>query len=251
MLSESFAHIPSGLGLILQDSWVHSPTGDMLMRIFVRWAHFVAGITWIGILYFFNLINVPLMKKLDGPTKKIVVPELMPRALWYFRWGAVVTVLAGLTYYAMYIMSSNAHNAGANPWSWLGLWLVVVLVFYAIVYGVLQSVNNGNVIAIIIAILVLAFAGVVLYLFGDKGDNKTLSIGVGGGLGIWMLLNVWGIIWRAQKKIIAATIEGTTPPADLARKAFLASRANAWLSLPMLFFMGTSHGDYPIFGTNR
>ena len=93
MLSESFAHIPSGLALILQDSWVHSPTGDMLLRIFVRWAHFVAGITWIGILYFFNLINVPLMKKLDGPTKKIVVPELMPRALWYFRWGAVVTVL--------------------------------------------------------------------------------------------------------------------------------------------------------------
>ena len=46
-----------------------------------------------------------------------------------------------------------------------------------------------------------------------------------------MLLNVWGIIWRAQKQIIAATVAGTTPPADLARKAFLASRANAWLSL--------------------
>jgi len=251
MLSESFAHIPSCLALIQDNTWVHSPTGDMLMRSFVRWAHFVAGITWIGILYFFNLVNVPLMKKLDGPTKKVVVPELMPRALWYFRWGAVVTVLAGLMYYAMYILSSNARNAGENPWSWLGQWLAVVLVFYVILYGVLQNVNNGNVLAIIIAVLVLAFAGVVLYLLGDKGDNKTLSIGVGGGLGIWMLLNVWGIIWRAQKKIIAATIEGTPPPADLARKAFLASRTNAWLSLPMLFLMGTSHGDYPIFGTNR
>src|SRR5438046_1096055 len=130
MLSGSFADIPSLFALALQTttdtSWIHAPTGSELARIFVRWAHFVAGITWIGLLYFFNLVNVPLMKKLDGPTKKVVIPELMPRALWYFRWGAVVTVLAGLTYYAMYIMSSNAHNAGANPWSWLGLWLVVV-----------------------------------------------------------------------------------------------------------------------------
>jgi len=63
-----------------------------------------------------------------------------------------------------------------------------------------------------------------------------------------MLLNVWGIIWPAQKRIIAATAEGTPPDAALARRAFLASRANAWLSLPMLFFMGTSHGDYIILG---
>jgi uncharacterized membrane protein len=250
MLSGSFADLSAPLALILQD-WIHGPTGDALARIILRWSHFVAGIVWIGILYFFNLINVPLMKKLDGPTKKIVIPELMPRALWYFRWGAVVTVLVGLTYYAMYIMSSNAHNVGANVWAWLGQWLLVVLVFYAILYLVLQSVNNGNLLAVIVALLVIAFAGVVLYLLGEKGDNKTLSIGVGGGLGIWMLLNVWGIIWRAQKKIIAATVEGTTPPADLARKAFLASRTNAWLSLPMLFLMGTSHGDYQIFGTNK
>jgi uncharacterized membrane protein len=87
----------------------------------------------------------------------------------------------------------------------------------------------------------------MLRLF-PHADNKTFSIGVGGGIGLWMLLNVWGIIWRAQKKIIAATVEGTPPPADLARKAFLASRTNAWLSLPMLFLMGSSHGDYIILG---
>jgi len=253
MLSGSFADIPAFFALALQTggdtSWIHAPSGAELARVFVRWAHFVAGITWIGILYFFNLINVPFQKKLDAATKKIVVPELMPRSLWYFRWGAVVTVLAGLTYYAMFIMRTDAHNAGVSTWAWLAEWLVVVLIFYAILYGVLQSVNNGNVIAVIVAVLVLLMAGVILYLFRDPNvSNKTLSIGVGGGLGIWMLLNVWGIIWRAQKKIIAATIEGTPAPADLARKAFLASRTNAWLSLPMLFFMATSHGDYIIFG---
>ena len=52
--------------------------------MFVRWIHFLAGITWIGLLYFFNLVNVPLMKELDPTTKGKVMPALMTRALWWF-----------------------------------------------------------------------------------------------------------------------------------------------------------------------
>jgi uncharacterized membrane protein len=251
MLSEISLDLPSVFGLIFQGnlSAVHAPSGEELFRILLRWSHFVAGVLWIGLLYFFNLVNVPLQKELDGPTKKIVVPKLMPNALWYFRWGALVTVFVGLTYYAMYILAGDARNAGASPLGWLGLWLVVVLVFYAVLYFVLHKINNGNVLAAVVAVLSLVFTIVVLMLFNDpQVSNKTLSIGVGGGLGIWMFLNVWGIIWRYQKVIIQATIDGTPPPADLARKAFLASRTNAWLSLPMLFLMGTSHGDWIIFG---
>lgn len=252
MPAEPFVHVASNFAMILQSaqhSIVNTPSANDLARAFIRWSHLVGGITWIGLLYFFNLINVPLMKKLDGPTKSKVIPELLPRALWYFRWGAVVTVLAGLAYYGSFILRTDAHNAGQSTFVWFGLWLLVVLVLYAILYGVLQGVNNGYAIAVITAILVLVLTAATLYLFGDRGaGNKTLSIGVGGCMGVWMLLNVWGIIWRAQKKIIAATIAGTTAPADLARKAFLASRTNAWLSLPMLFFMGASHGDYIIFG---
>lgn len=65
----------------------------------VRWVHFLAGITWIGLLYFFNLINAAFLKSLDGPTKNIVIPKLMPAALNWFRHGATVTVLAGLILY--------------------------------------------------------------------------------------------------------------------------------------------------------
>ena len=69
--------------------------------------------------------------------------------------------------------------------------------------------------------------------------NHVLSIGVGGGFGFIMLFNVRGIIWPNQKKLIRGTLAGT-PPANaavLAREAFLASRANFFLSVPLLFFM--------------
>src|SRR5688500_5831936 len=99
MLIESTAHLPISLAF-LHDVF-NAPEGDALVRIFLRWAHFVAGITWIGLLYFFNLINVPFQKGLDADTKKKVNPDLLGRALWYFRWGAVLTVFVGLMYYAM------------------------------------------------------------------------------------------------------------------------------------------------------
>ena len=85
----------------------------------------------------------------------------------------------------------------------------------------------------------------------ELGQQQDYSIGVGGAYGIVMMLNVWGIIWPNNKRIIAATA-GTGPaaPPELARQAFLASRTNAWLSLPLLLFMGTSHGDWVIFGKN-
>lgn len=72
--------------------------------IIIRWIHFLAGITWIGLLYFFNLINAAFMKSLDGPTKNIVIPKLMPSALNWFRHGATITVLAGILLYVKLYM---------------------------------------------------------------------------------------------------------------------------------------------------
>lgn len=258
MLIESTVHLPAGLAMLQDGSLFHAPDATSLAKIIVRWFHFAAGITWIGLLYFFNLINVPFQKTLDAPTKKAVNPELLTRTLWWFRWGAVVTVLAGLTYYAMYILSSEAHNAGLNAGLQLLIWLVIVLVTYAILYGLYQVpalTKDGRILAVAIAILIILMMLAILYIMGNASGapgkylgNKSLSIGVGGGIGILMLLNVWGIIWPAQKRIIAATREGTAAAPELARKAFLASRTNTWLSIPMLFFMGTSHGDWIIFG---
>ncbi|HEX5705693.1 MAG TPA: urate hydroxylase PuuD [Pyrinomonadaceae bacterium] len=256
MLIESISQWPSSLAM-WQDIF-NAPSGADLVKIIMRWSHFVAGITWIGMLYFFNLVNVNFMKALDAPTKKIVVPELMPKALWYFRWGAVFTVLAGLGYYAMYILRGDATNAGANLWVILLVWMLIGIVAWAIYnFGLLGPLSkDGRILGVAVAILAILMSIVIVWWLDSRltaagnhwASNKTLSIGIGGALGLIMLLNVWGIIWPAQKRIIAATREGTPPPADLARRAFLASRTNTWLSLPMLFFMATSHGDWVILG---
>ena len=72
--------------------------GATLFLFGLRWLHFIFGITWIGLLYFFNFVNGPFAKTMDAETKKKVVPQLMPRALWWFRWGAMITFLSGWTY---------------------------------------------------------------------------------------------------------------------------------------------------------
>jgi uncharacterized membrane protein len=244
----------------------HAPGGDQLPRILLRWSHFVFGITWIGLLYFFNLVNVPFQKGLDADTKKKVNPDLLSRSLWYFRWGAVGTVLVGLMYYAMFILAGDVRNANAaggnvNVWVVLLVWLLMPIVVFAIEYMIVMKVpaltKDGKVFGAVVALLVIVMGFLIVrWLDGQLtvgrdgfASNKTFSIGIGGALGLIMLLNVWGIIWPLQKRIIAATA-GTGPaaPPEFARRAFLASRANAWLSLPMLFFMATSHGDWIIFG---
>jgi len=81
-------------------------------EFFFRWLHVIAGITWIGHLYFFNFVNGPLQAVLDDPTKKLVNPQLMPRALWWFRWGAMITFIAGLILFTMNYMYAPGMGFG-------------------------------------------------------------------------------------------------------------------------------------------
>lgn len=84
------------------------------VSLLVRWLHVIAGITWIGMLYFFNFVNVPLQGSLDDAGKKVVNPKLMPRALWWFRWGAMVTFLAGLVLFTMTYAYTPGKGFGMN-----------------------------------------------------------------------------------------------------------------------------------------
>ncbi|HMK28427.1 MAG TPA: urate hydroxylase PuuD [Terriglobales bacterium] len=238
---------------------VSLPAGATVnVQIVLRWLHFLAGITWIGLLYFFNLVNVPFLKEIDPPTRLKVVPSLMPRALWWFRWSSVVTVLVGFAYWNM-IVSADAQNAAASGGrailSFLVIWTLAFMVEMAVVMSPAEGLKNGTVLGFVVAVAVIVAAYVFLTVNSHGWESsRMLSIGVGGGLGWFMMFNVWGIIWRVQKKIIRWTTlsaaDGTPMPpeaAKLARVAFLVSRTNFVLSFPMLFFMGAA-SHYPLFG---
>jgi uncharacterized membrane protein len=223
-----------------------------------RWLHLIAGVTWVGLLYFFNLVNVPFMKELDPATKGKVVPGLMSRALWWFRWSAVVTVLMGLAYWGR-VVAADAHNGGASSGGAMGTFFGIWTVSWAIMYACLipgkGALDKGPVLAVIYTVVV-AVAACLFLRFNNHGweSNRLLAIGIGGGLGWMMMLNVWGVIWRGQKKIIQWTADNAkngTPMPDkakyLARQAYLMSRTNFVLSFPMLFLMGAA-SHYPMFG---
>jgi uncharacterized membrane protein len=76
---------------------------------FLRWIHFLAGITWIGILYYFNFVQTPFFAETEAPVRTGAIQKLVPRALWWFRWGAMITFLAGIL---MYFMRLGEMGAG-------------------------------------------------------------------------------------------------------------------------------------------
>src|SRR5215475_5531381 len=100
----------------------------------LRWIHFLAGITWIGLLYFFNLVGFAAMKELDPATRGKVMPGLMLRALWWFRWSALVTVLAGLAYWGQ-IVSAEGQAAGA----WAGTAVASFFLIWTITWAILYA----------------------------------------------------------------------------------------------------------------
>jgi uncharacterized membrane protein len=232
-------------------SWV-MPThsGTEALALILRWFHIIAGITWIGLLYFFNLVNVPFMKQVDAAMKPKIFQYLTLPALNWFRWSSLATVFLGFWYWAQIYVGPDADRMGVSSLSTIGLFLLVWIAAWGIIFFVISKAPTGYVLGAIVAVVCVAAAWLFLnYTPVGQDDNHVLSIGIGGGFGIIMLFNVWGIIWPSQKKIIRGTLAGT-PPANaavLARRAFLASRTNFFLSVPLLFFMATSY-HYTILG---
>ena len=227
-------------------------TGGEAVQLLLRWFHLIFGITWIGLLYFFNLVNVPFMKQVDAPLKPKILQYMTLPALNLFRWSALATVFIGFWYWAQFLVAPDAHlegqgGAGATIGLFLLLWIGVWFILFLVIKKMAPS---GYVLGAITTVLVVAAGWLfVNYTPVGQSDNHVLSIGIGGGLGFVMLFNVWGIIWPNNKKIIRGTLAGT-PPANaavMARQAFLASRTNFFLSVPLLFFMATS-AHYVILG---
>jgi uncharacterized membrane protein len=229
------------------------PLNSVINAVF-RWLHVIAGITWIGHLYFFNWVNGQTQAKLDGPTKKAVNPELLPRALYWFRWGAAWTwisgfVLAGIIYYQSKEVLFEQDHIG-NPWLWLAIFLVTLAVGFVVYNAIMKAIANKVIAA---AICMALYAG-FWFLLECVGHYGGRSLYIHGGMifGTIMALNVWMVIWPNQQKIITALKAGTPLAADSpeVKIAGLRSRHNTFMSVPLVFFMISNHyptmysGDY-------
>ena len=100
----------------------------------IVWIHVLAGITWIGLLYYFNFVQVPALaaaaKDQGGPGGAGISKYVAPRALWWFRWGAVVTWLSGAAYLAragLFVPAFTLQPAGINIG--IGAWLGTIMLF--------------------------------------------------------------------------------------------------------------------------
>ena len=207
-----------------------------------RWIHVVSGIMWIGHLYFFNFVNAQVAKTYDADSKKKVIPELMPRALYWFRWGAAYTwitgiFLAGIVYYmpeGQLVPEGSSIGKGAG----IGLSLVLIL-FAFFVYDILWKALASNETAgvavsfLIVAVLILGLWHVFV--------GRAVYIHLGAIFGTIMAMNVWMRIWPSQKKIITAIKGGTAPDAALVSLAGLRSKHNTYMSVPLVFSMFGLH----------
>lgn len=152
-----------------------------------RWLHILAGITWIGLLYYFNLVQVPAFAAFgdEGRARNIAIDKVARKALWWFRWSALSTFVTGIL-------------------------ITLILEDYYEDFGTLAG---------------------------------GIAISTGMLLGTIMMLNVWGVIWRNQKVVLANAVnvlDGGAPDpaaASAGRKALMASRQNTIFSVSMLFFM--------------
>jgi uncharacterized membrane protein len=151
-----------------------------------RAGHILSGITWIGLLYYFNFVQTPAFTKLSDGARGEALRNITWRALWWFRWGAAATFLFGL--------------------------LIISV----------QDMEDGA------------------YFSGQRGT----AILTGMLLGTTMFLNVWGVIWRVQKVMIASaeSVANGGPPdpratPEFAKRAARASRTNVFFSFTMLWFM--------------
>ena len=176
---------------------------DYIFSFGFRWLHILVGIAWIGLLYYFNLVQVPGLAAYgdEGKARNITIDKIARRALWWFRWASIATLATGIlitgaieNYYKDFMTDDSASGIGHN-----------------------------------------------------------VAISVGMVMGILMAANVWMIIWKNQKVVLANAAnvlgggEANADAPTAGRKALLASRQNMIFSVSMLFFMVGAAHFYSVF----
>ncbi len=213
-----------------------------LFELADRWLHFGAGVLWIGLLYFFNWVNSAFAPTMDADTKRKVIPELMPRCLFWFRWGAAYTWITGvllmfLVYYHGYDGANLFEGQHAAPtagdWGPAFAGLFVGFLIYDTLFKVMAK--QHSVAVVVWGAISVAFGWYVSSSLGFS--DRATYIHVAALFGTCMAANVWMRIWPAQKRIIMAIKNGEAPDGADAAMAGSRSKHNTYMSAALLLFM--------------
>lgn len=205
-----------------------------VVLFFLRWIHFLAGITWIGILYYFNFVQTPFFAETEAGVRTGAIQKLVPRALWWFRWGAMFTFLAGILIYLI-----RMHEMGAGLFytssygvtitlgglmgtiMFLNVWLVIWPKQQIVIASANQVAQGGQ------ALPAAAGAGrraalasrtntvfsIPMLFFMGAASHYTSIMGPSGATGLFWLLALV-IIAAVEYNALAGTQGATKKPLD-------------------------------------
>ncbi len=124
--------------LLLGMDTFFAPGNERWWKFFFRWLHVLSGIMWIGLLWYFNFVQIPSMPKIPDEQKPAIGKVIAPTALWWFRWGAMATIVTGLILahlsgylgtLALGLGSENISAIGIGMWlgiiMWFNVWFVI------------------------------------------------------------------------------------------------------------------------------
>ncbi len=234
------------------------------LNLFVRWAHVISGIMWIGSSLFFNWLDSHLDKVEDATRKgvegelymvhsggfyqvekKLIAPEAMPKRLHWFKWEAGFTLLTGWVLLDIVFFQGGGvtlvdpNVSGISPAmattlcvaGLIGSWFLYDLLWRS---PLVQNVYVG---ALITYLLIIA----VLYHLTHVLSGRAAYLMTGAMMGTWMATNVWVHIIPAQKALVASVNARTKPDAKYAKHAKTRSRHNNYLTYPVVLIMLSNH----------
>lgn len=237
------------------------------LSLLVRWTHVIAGIMWIGTTYLFNWMERTLSAP-TGPGKDNIAgelwmvhgggfylvekqkwPEIMPKALHWFRWEAMATWLSGMALLALVYWSGAPlleYGSDLSRAQGVAVSLGVIFLGLAAYHLIWRSplAESEPLGAAVSWVLVVALT----WVLGRYLSDRAVYLHIGAMFGTIMVTNVWMIILPSQARMIAITKAGGTPDQRLADLAGRSSKHNTYMSVPVIFTMISSHYPSTTFG---
>lgn len=218
-----------------------------LLNVLFRWIHIVAGVMWVGFAFWVVFIQMPSAMALDTATQTKVNLEILPRAIYFFRWSSIYTWVAGLLLLGLVFYHGGIvfENPGEQGWSVAS---VVSLILVFGMYGIYSPLAKSGLAknSMAFGVVSLVIIAVMIYLMRDVAgfSYRAYNIHLGAMFGTIMLANGMRSL-PAQRKMLAA-MKGGKPPDQSEIQVFgRMAKHNVYLSVPLIYTMINAHTVVP------